>query len=411
MTVQESCKQAKLHACAIANTSEAQKNQMLAIAASALLAARENILAANRYDLEHYTGKTEFYDRLLLNEKRIEGIAEGLTQLKSIPCPVGERLECYTREDGLQIERVRVPFGVLGIIYEARPNVTADAIGLCIKSGNAVVLRGSKDAYRSNQAIVTAIKTALAKEGFDGEFIQLLQDCTREGAREFMRQRGLVDLLIPRGSASLIQSTLENANIPVIETGTGNCHVYWEKEANFEKSLPVLLNAKTHRVSVCNSAESFVIDEAAAQQYLVQIALALKEKGVELVGDSRACALSPDILPAREEDFDTEFLSLKISVKVVEGVEEAIHFINAHSTHHSEAILTENQAVAERFLREVDSACVYHNASTRFTDGFEFGFGAEMGISTQKMHARGPMGLKELTSYKFIVRGTGQTRK
>ena len=298
-----------------------------------------------------------------------------------------------------------------GICQNASPNVTADAVGLCLKSGNAVVLRGSKDAYASNAAIVRVMKDAIKAGGFDPEFIQLLEDCTREGAREFMRQKGLLDVLIPRGSASLIQSTLENASVPVIETGTGNCHVYVEKNADLEMAKRILLNAKTQRISVCNACESLVVDEEFAKAHLAELLAPLLEKGVEIVGDERACALVSAVRPAAEEDFYTEYLAMKISVKIVRGVEEAIAFINEHSTHHSESIVTEDKAAAEKFLKEIDSACVYHNASTRFTDGFEFGFGAEMGISTQKLHARGPMGLRELTSYKFIVRGNGQVRK
>ena len=346
----------------------------------------------------------------MLNEARIAGIAEGLKKLIALACPVGEVIERHTTESGLDIARVRVPFGVIGIIYEARPNVTADAIGLCIKSGNAVVLRGSKDAYRTNAAIVSVIKGAIAGGGFDPDFIQLLSDCTREGAREFMRQKTL-DVLIPRGSASLIQSTLENAEVPVIETGMGNCHVYVENSADLAMAQRILDNAKTQRTSVCNACESLVVDRAFAQKHLAELLAPLIQKKVELVGDAEARALVPEIKPATEEDFYTEFLAMKLSVRIVEGVDEAIAWINEHSTHHSEAIVTQNAAAAEKFLNEIDSACVYENASTRFTDGFEFGFGAEMGISTQKLHARGPMGLRELTSYKFVVKGNGQVRK
>ena len=347
---------------------------------------------------------------IMLNEARIAGIAEGLKKLIALACPVGEVIERHTTGSGLDIARVRVPFGVIGIIYEARPNVTADAVGLCIKSGNAVVLRGSKDAYRTNAAIVSVIKGAIAGGGFDPEFIQLLSDCTREGAREFMRQKTL-DVLIPRGSASLIQSTLENAEVPVIETGTGNCHVYVENSADLAMAQRILDNAKTQRTSVCNACESLVVDRSFAQKHLAELLAPLMQKKVELVGDEEACILVPEIKPATDEDFYTEFLAMKLSVKVVEGMDEAIAWINEHSTHHSEAIVTQNAAAAEKFLNEIDSACVYENASTRFTDGFEFGFGAEMGISTQKLHARGPMGLRELTSYKFVVKGNGQVRK
>ncbi|HIZ24592.1 MAG TPA: glutamate-5-semialdehyde dehydrogenase [Candidatus Gallimonas intestinigallinarum] len=410
MTVAETCRMAKEHAAAIAFSSDADKNKMLALAADALVAHAGEIVAINAEEVAACTRGAQFQDRLMLNEARIAGIAEGLKKLIALACPVGEVIERHTTESGLDIARVRVPFGVIGIIYEARPNVTADAIGLCIKSGNAVVLRGSKDAYRTNEVIVSVIKGAIAGGGFDPEFIQLLSDCTREGAREFMRQRTL-DVLIPRGSASLIQSTLENAEVPVIETGTGNCHVYVENSADLAMAQRILDNAKTQRTSVCNACESLVVDRAFAQKHLAELLAPLIQKKVELVGDAEACALVPEIKPTTEEDFYTEFLAMKLSVRIVEGVDEAIAWINEHSTHHSEAIVTRNAAAAEKFLNEVDSACVYENASTRFTDGFEFGFGAEMGISTQKLHARGPMGLRELTSYKFVVKGNGQVRK
>lgn len=411
MTISETCRLAKAHADAAAFSTEEEKNKMLALAAEALLSHTDEILRENEKDVLSCTRGDQFRDRLLLTPSRIAGIAEGLKKLVNLPCSVGEVIERHTTENGLLIERVRVPFGVVGIIYEARPNVTADAIGLCLKSGNAVVLRGSKDAYRSNAAIVSVIKTALRTGGFDPEFIQLLEDCSRDGAREFMRQKGALDVLIPRGSASLIQSALENATVPVIETGTGNCHIYLEKTADPEKALPILINAKTQRTSVCNAAESLVLDRAYAEVHLPELVSALAEKGVEIVGDELSRSICPQIAPATEEDFYTEYLALKISVKIVENCDEAIAFINEHSTKHSEAIVTENAECAEKFLREIDSACVYVNASTRFTDGFEFGFGAEMGISTQKLHARGPMGLRELTSYKFLIHGNGQIRK
>ena len=411
MTISETCRVAKEHAGAAAYSTETDKNRMLALAADALLARQNEILAANAEDLERFTREDSLRDRLVLTEGRIAGIAEGLRQLTALPCPVGEVIEEHTTAGGLDIARVRVPFGVVGIIYEARPNVTADAIGLCLKSGNAVVLRGSKDAYSSNAAIVRVMKEAIASGGFDPDFIQLLEDCTREGAREFMRQKAYLDVLIPRGSASLIQSTLENATVPVIETGTGNCHVYVEKSADLEMAKRILFNAKTQRISVCNACESLVVDEAFAKAHLADLLAQLLEKGVDIVGDERARSLVPAVKPAAEEDFYTEYLAMKISVKIVKDVEEAIAFINEHSTHHSECIVTEEKGAAEKFLREIDSACVYHNASTRFTDGFEFGFGAEMGISTQKLHARGPMGLRELTSYKFLIRGSGQVRE
>lgn len=411
MTISETCQKAKKSAGAVAYSAEKEKNEMLSLAAEALLTHADEILKANGEDLARFTREDSLRDRLRLDTSRIAGIADGLKKLIALPCPVGEVIERNRTETGLLIERVRVPFGVVGIIYEARPNVTADAIGLCIKSGNAVVLRGSRDAYRSNAAIVSTVKNALKEGGYDPEFIQLIEDCSREGAREFMRQKGFLDVLIPRGSASLIQSALENASVPVIETGTGNCHIYLENSADLKKAIPVLLNAKTQRTSVCNAAESLVVDGDFAKRYLPQIVSALTEKGVELVGDEASRAICPAMGVASEEDYYTEYLALKMSVKIVSDIDEAIAFINEHSTGHSEAILSEDARAQERFLNEIDSACVYVNASTRFTDGFEFGFGAEMGISTQKLHARGPMGLRELTSYKFLIRGNGQVRQ
>ncbi len=410
MTVEERCCLAKENAAAVAYSTEAEKNEMLSLAADALLADSEEILRENAKDLAACTRGAQFEDRLRLTPVRISAMAEGLKTLRNFPCPVGEVIERHTAASGIEIERVRVPFGVIGVIYEARPNVTADAIGLCLKSGNAVVLRGSKDAYFSNAAIVKSFKRAWKRAGYNGEFVQLLEDCTREGAATFMRQKKYLDVLIPRGGASLIQSALENATVPVIETGTGNCHVYVEKTADLEMAKNILVNAKTQRTSVCNACESLVVDREFAQSHLAELLAPLKERGVEIVGDEAAQRLCPFVLPATEQDFYTEFLALKISVKVIDGVEKAIAFINEHSTRHSEAIITSDGAAAEKFLREIDSACVYVNASTRFSDGFEFGFGAEMGISTQKLHARGPMGLRELTTYKFTVRGNGQTR-
>ena len=411
MTVSETCLMAKKNTDAVAFLTEEERNRMLTLAADALESHAEEILSANARDVEACMRGEQFKDRLMLNVPRIGGIAEGLRKLRDIPCPVGEIIERHTTESGLDIERVRVPFGVVGIIYEARPNVTADAIGLCLKSGNAVVLRGSKDAYSSNEAIVRVIKDALKSAGFNPEFIQLISDGTREGAQEFMKMHGVVDVLIPRGSASLIRSAMENATVPVIETGTGNCHIYLDASADLNKAIPILINAKTQRTSVCNACESLVVDRPFAEKHLPEVIAALREKKVEVVGDEDSRALCKEIQPATEEDFYTEYLALKISVKIVDGIDEAIAFINEHSTGHSEAIITENKENAEKFLRGIDSACVYVNASTRFTDGFEFGFGAEMGISTQKLHARGPMGLRELTSYKFLIRGNGQVRK
>ncbi len=410
MTVSQTCRKAKEHAGAIAFASEEDMNAMLGAAAKALRDRADFIIAENAKDIASCTRGAQFVDRLMLDKKRIDGIAVGLEKLIELPCPVGEVLEERTLYNGLQLRRVRVPFGVIGIIYEARPNVTADAIGLAIKSGNAIVLRGSKDAICSNRAVTSVIKEAIAAKGYDPEFIQLIEDTTHEGATEFMRMKGVIDVLIPRGSASLIRSAVENAIVPVIETGTGNCHVYFEKTADIAKAIPILINAKTQRTSVCNACESLLIDEPYAREHLPAIVAALREKNVEIVACEKCRAILPDLAPATEEDYAAEFLALKISIKIVDGVEEAIAHINKYGTHHSDSIITEDAAAAEKFLNEVDSAAVYSNASTRFTDGFEFGLGAEMGISTQKLHARGPMGLRELTTYKYEVRGNGQIR-
>lgn len=410
MTMRETCLKAKENLSAISLASEQDMNKMLSASANALRAQAQYIIAENKKDIANCTRGEQFVDRLMLNEKRIDGIAVGLEKLIELKCPVGEVLEERTLYNGLLLRRVRVPLGVLGIIYEARPNVTADAIGLSIKSGNAVVLRGSKDAICSNKAITSVIKEAIRMAGFNPEFIQLIEDATHEGATEFMRMNGVVDVLIPRGGAGLIQNAIKNATIPVIETGTGNCHVYFEKSADLSKAISILINAKTQRTSVCNACESLLIDAPLAEKSLRQIVDALREKSVEIVACEKCREILPELKPATEEDFYTEFLALKISVKIVNGVEEAIAHINKYGTHHSDSIVTENMAVAEKFLNEVDSAAVYVNASTRFTDGFEFGLGAEMGISTQKLHARGPMGLRELTSYKYQIRGNGQIR-
>ncbi len=409
MTVTETCRIAKANAYAVAFSTEAEKNRMLESAAEALVASESEILAANEADLKNFKRGEQLRDRLMLNASRIAAIAEGLKQLRALPCPVGETIERHTTASGLEIERVRVPFGTVGIIYEARPNVTADAIGLCIKSGNAVVLRGSGDAYESNLAIVAAIKRALRASGFNPEFIQLVGDRSREGAREFMRCKSL-DVLIPRGSASLIQSTLENATVPVIETGTGNCHIYVDKDADINMALNILVNAKTQRIGVCNACESLVIHRNIIGEFLPKAVSALKEHNVEIRGDKEARDISGEIVSATDEDFYTEYLDYIISVRTVGSVEEAIDHINEHNTKHSETIITENYETACKFLDEIDAACVYVNASTRFTDGEEFGFGAEIGISTQKLHARGPMGLRELTTYKYVIYGNGQIR-
>ncbi len=411
MTVKEICSKAKENASFVALASTEEKNKMLALAAGAILKAENEILQANSADVAACERPPHFTDRLMLNRARLEEMADGLKKLIDLPDPVGETVEEWVNDSGLNIKKVRVPLGVIGIIYEARPNVTADAAGLCIKSGNAVVLRGSGEAYRSNKAVVEAIKASLKANGYNPEFIQLVDDTSRAGAETLMQCRESVDVLIPRGSAALIRAVVEKSTVPVIETGAGNCHAYIEKNADIEKALPIILNGKLQRPSVCNALESLVIDEAVAGNFLPVVLGALKDAGVQVVGCEKARRICPFVGVASDEAYFTEFLSLKISVKVVSGLREACEHINRHSTKHSEVIITESKEAADYFTSHIDSAAVYVNASTRFTDGFQFGFGAEMGISTQKLHARGPLGLKQLTSEKYVICGNGQIRK
>ncbi len=392
----------------------AQKNHALAQAAKALAAEQDKILSANEKDCARAgeKGMTQgLLDRLTLTPERIEAMAEGLSQIGSLPDPVGEVMERFDRPNGLHIEKVRVPLGVIGIIYEARPNVTADAFGLCFKTGNAVILKGGRDADCSNQAITEVIRDALAGEGIDPNALLLITDNDRAVTTAFMRLKDYVDVLIPRGGAGLIRSVVENSTVPVIETGTGNCHIYIDEYADPEKAVPIVLNAKTQRIGVCNACESLLVHEKIAERILPVLGKALLEKQVEIRGDENVRAQIPEAVAVSEEDYGKEYLDLILSVKTVGSLEEAIAHINRYNTGHSDAILTEDKTRAQKFLREVDSACVYVNASTRFTDGFEFGFGAEIGISTQKLHARGPMGLKELTSYKYQITGDGQVRR
>ena len=391
-----------------------QKNQALEQAAASLIDKQDRLLAANEkaYQKAKEAGMAEgLLDRLKLSADRIEAMAQGLRQIASLPDPIGEVMECFDRPNGLHIKKVRVPMGVVGIIYEARPNVTADAFGLCFKTGNAVILKGGRDAFYSNQAITEIIQEALEKEGISQHALQLIAHNDREVTTAFMQLKEYVDVLIPRGGAGLIRSVVENSTIPVIETGTGNCHIYVDEEADLEKAVPIILNAKTQRIGVCNACESLLVHRKIAQKILPALGRALQEKQVEIRGDQTVLDQIPGACPATEEDYGREYLDLILSVKTVDSLEEAIAHINHYNTGHSDAILTENKAHAEKFLREVDSACVYVNASTRFTDGFEFGFGAEIGISTQKLHARGPMGLRELTSYKYQIIGNGQIRQ
>ena len=411
MDLKALCERAKRSRAKLSVMPSGRKNEMLEIMARALTDNAADILEANKKDIELASDKPKhFIDRLSLNEKRIDAMAEGIRELIKLPDPVGEVMDSWENHCGLEIKRVSVPLGTIGIIYEARPNVTADAIGLCIKSGNAVILRGSKDALSSNRAIVKAISDALEKKGFDSGCIGLVEDTSREGAAEMMRAVGMIDVLIPRGGKNLIESVVRNSQVPVIETGAGNCHVYVEKTADFDMAERIVLNAKLSRPSVCNAAESLLVDEEIAGEFLPRMLSKLSENGVEIRGCERTRKVFPHALEATEEDMYAEYNDLIISVKVINGVEEAIAHIEKYSTHHSDAIISKSEDAIGKFFAGVDSAAVYANASTRFTDGFEFGFGAEMGISTQKLHARGPMGLKELTSYKYIVRGNGQTR-
>ncbi len=389
------------------------KNAALEAIAHTLEENAAEIFAANAEDIA--AGKAagiaaNLLDRMLLDEKRLAGIVEGVRQVAALKDPIGEVLHAETLPNGLIVSQMRVPLGVVGMIYEARPNVTVDAAVLCLKSGNAVILRGSKDILRSNICLVKLMRQALTEAGLAPDCIALVEDPSRETATAFMKLSGYLDVLIPRGGAGLIRSTVENATVPVIETGTGNCHVYVDKDADLEKALPILMNAKTQRTSVCNACESLLIHRAVADAFGPAAVKALLEKGVVIHGDETAQTWDSRILPATEEDYYKEYLALELSVKVVDSAEEAIAHINKYSTKHSDCIVSENYTTVKKFLLGVDSACVYANASTRFSDGFEFGLGAEIGISTQKLHARGPMVLTALTTYKYVVLGEGQVR-
>ncbi len=397
----------------IGKAGTAEKNRCLEVIASALWERREEILKANDEDVKagRENGLTEgFIDRLTLTEDRIGGICDGVRKLIQLDDPVGVVEGGSLRPNGLRIEKVRVPMGMVGIIFESRPNVTVDGATLCLKSGNAVLLRGGKEAIRSNLALTAIMRQALSDCGFPEDCIQLVEDTSRDSAARMMRLNGYLDLLIPRGGAGLIRSVVENATVPVIETGVGNCHIYVEKTADPEMAEKITVNAKTSRISVCNAAESLLVDEAVAETMLPRLKKALDAYKVTLYGCPKTRAILPDVEEATEEDYGREYLDYKMSVKVVSGVDEAIAHINRYGTGHSEAIVTSSLAAAEQFQREVDAAAVYVNASTRFTDGGEFGFGAEIGISTQKLHARGPMGLEALTSYKYRIMGNGQIR-
>ena len=406
-------RQAQTAKTALQSLGTDQKNQALGRAAKALVQETDRILSANEKDYARAreNGMAEgLLDRLKLTDKRIEAMAEGLEQIAGLTDPVGEVMERFDRPNGLHIEKVRVPMGVIGIIYEARPNVTADAFGLCFKTGNAVILKGGKDAFYSNQAVTNVIQDALAVEGIDRNAVLLIENNDRAVTKAFMKLKEYVDVLIPRGGAGLIRSVVENSTVPVIETGTGNCHIYIDESADLAKAVPIVINAKTQRIGVCNACESLLVHRKIANRILPVLGKALLEKQVEIRGDEIVRSQIPQAAAVTEEDYGKEYLDLILSVKTVDSLEEAIAHINKYNTGHSDAILTQDQESAKKFLREVDAACVYVNASTRFTDGFEFGFGAEIGISTQKLHARGPMGLKELTSYKYQITGDGQVR-
>jgi len=408
--VAELARRAKAASRVVATASSATKDDALGQAADLLVARTTELLAANADDVARAeaAGITDtVVDRLRLDEARIEGMASGLRQVAALPDPVGEVLDGWVRPNGLRISRVRVPLGVVAIIYENRPNVTSDAAGLCLKSGNAAFLRGSSGAISSNVAIAGVLREALVKTGLPGDAVTLVADTSREAAVEFMRQRGSIDCLIPRGGPSLIQSILDNATVPYVIDGDGNCHVYVHADADLDMALGIIVNAKTQRPSVCNAAETLLVHESVAAEFLPRAAEALT--GVELLGDDRTRALI-DVAPATEDAWSTEFLDLRLAVRVVDGIDDAIDHIARYGSGHSEAIITRSLADADRFTTEVDAAAVLVNASTRFVDGEEFGFGAEIGISTQKLHARGPMGLRELTCAKYVVRGDGQIR-
>ena len=413
MKLEEIGSRAKEVSRVLNNLGSTPKNEGLKAVAQALLDGKDKILEANQKDVQAALAKgmnPGLVDRLSLNDARIQAMAEGLLQVASLDDPVGEVISMKPRPNGLLIGQKRVPLGVIGMIYEARPNVTADAFGLCFKSGNAVILKGGSDALESNKAIVVQIREGLKSAGLPEDAVQLIESTDREVTRQFMRLNDYLDVLIPRGSAGLIRSVVETSTVPVIETRTGNCHIFVDESANLDMALNIIFNAKTQRIGVCNACESLVVHRAVAEEFLPLLKARLDEKQVEIRADKEACALVDGFVPAAEEDWGREYLDYILSLKLVDSIDEAIAHINRYNTKHSEAIITSDYANAQRFLNEIDAAAVYVNASTRFTDGFEFGFGAEIGISTQKLHARGPMGLKELTTTKYIIYGNGQVR-
>lgn len=414
--VQDICKRAKEASYDLAARSAKEKNAMLLAIARALTEEGNlaSLAAANAEDVAaaKANGKPEpFIDRLTLTDKRIATMIEGLEQIAALPDPVGEVVEERVLKNGLGIKRVRAPLGVIGIIYEARPNVTVDAAALCLKSGNSVVLRGGKDALNSNRVLYNIMHEAVERSGMSGDVIGFIDDPSRDASRVMLEQEGLIDVIIPRGGEGLKNFVLENAKMPVIASAGGNCHTYVDRTADLEKAIPVIVNAKVQRPSTCNALEHVIVDRAIAKEFLPRLYAALRENGVTVLGTEEVRAILPEVALATEQDFYTEFSALKITFMLVSGVEEAVAFINAHSTNHSDAILSRDQKAISYFTTRVDSAAVYVNTSTRFTDGFEFGLGAEMGISTQKLHARGPIALKELTSVKYVITGDGQVRK
>lgn len=412
MDLTKICISAKEAKYEVAKLTTEQKNATLLEIAKILVEHTNKIMMENAKDITRATAKgmsVGLIDRLRLDEGRIADLAEGMRQVAGLPDPVGEIIETTELKNGLKLEKCRVPMGVIGIIYESRPNVTTDAFALCFKAGSSVILKGGSDSINSNIAITECIKEGLRKCNVNESTMELIDSTDRATTIEFMHMKDYVDVLIPRGGAGLIKSVVENSTIPVIETGTGNCHIYIDETADLKMAKDIVINAKTQRIGVCNACESLVVHEAVKDTLLVEVAKALSDKNVEIKGDECAVA-AIGCIPADETDFATEYLALKISVKTVSSIEEAITHINHYSTGHSETIITNSCVNAEKFLNEIDSACVYANASTRFTDGFEFGLGAEIGISTQKLHARGPMGLKEITSYKYKIRGNGQIR-
>jgi len=412
--IKEICQKAKAASFEMGKLSADEKNTALCTMANALEANAEKILAANKADVDAAKAKglkAALLDRLALDQKKVQTMAKELREVSALPDPIGTILSSWTRPNGLIISQIRVPLGVVGVIYESRPNVTSDSAGICIKSGNAVILRGGSDALNSNVAIGDALRDALARTNVPVDAVQVVNSPDRKVAEELMSMRGYIDVLIPRGGADLIKTVVEKSHIPVIETGTGNCHVYVEEDADLEKATPIVINSKCQRPGTCNAAEKLLVHSKIAKHYIPAVIAELRKNGVEVRGDEETRKIVPDVKAATEEDWGTEYLDLIISVKVVKNLNEAIAHINKYGTKHSDSILTSNFDIAMKFIKEIDSAAVYWNASTRFTDGNQFGLGAEIGISTQKLHARGPMSVQHLTTTKYVILGNGQIRK